>query len=136
MDGFPAAVLAEGGGRAGYGGYSGKSGSSPVPFDAVEGHSLAGPSGSHPLAALSIVELLTPRTDGLDGSIDIKHPIRIGDAIKGHLKVTATKDIAARGAILRLVGARFKAGCSRSCRSLRLRSPLRSRPDNRSRRIS
>ena len=105
MDGFRQAVMAAGGGRAGFGGYAGKSGSSPTPFDAIEGHRLAGPQGSHPLAAISIDDLLMPGSDGLDGMIEIKHPVRIGEAIEGHIRLTAQKDIAARGAMLRLVGA-------------------------------
>ncbi|MEO6351012.1 MAG: hypothetical protein ABIP53_10210 [Candidatus Limnocylindrales bacterium] len=87
------------------GGWGGKSGNSPTPFDSVDGHRLAGPQGSHPLAAVSIEELLTPRSGGLNGSIHIKHPIRIGEAIEGHISVTALKNISARTAMLRLVGA-------------------------------
>ena len=47
MDGFLAAVV-RAGTSPGFG-YGGKSGSSPAPFDAVDGHRLAGPNGSHPL---------------------------------------------------------------------------------------
>lgn len=103
MDGFRAAVMKQGSAMGM--GASGKSGGAPTPFDAVDGYRLAGPQGSHPLAALAIEDLLRPRSDGLDGAIEIKHPIRIGEAIEGHLKVTATRDISARAAILRLVGA-------------------------------
>jgi hypothetical protein len=108
MDGFRSAVMASGGSFPGFGvvsGWSSKSGSSPTPFDAVDGYRLAGPQGSHPLAAVSIEEMLKPRSDGVDGAIEIKHPIRIGEAIEGHLKLTALRDINARGAMLRLVGA-------------------------------
>ncbi len=110
MDGFPGAVMASGrsavfGGLAGLAGWSSKRGNSPTPFDAVDGSRLAGPQGSHPLAAVSIEEMLKPRSDGLDGAIEIKHPVRIGEAIEGHIKLTALRDIAARRAMLRLVGA-------------------------------
>ncbi len=109
MDGFRNAVIAAGsGGLAGFGGIaglSGKTGSSPTPFDAVDGFRLAGPQGSHPLAAISIEEMLRSRSGGLDGAIEIKHPVRIGEAIEGKIKLSALRDIAARGAMLRLVGA-------------------------------
>ncbi len=76
MDGFPGAVMASGrsavfGGLAGLAGWSSKRGNSPTPFDAVDGSRLAGPQGSHPLAAVSIEEMLKPRSDGLDGAIEI-----------------------------------------------------------------
>jgi hypothetical protein len=96
VDGFRNAVLALGSGTfSGIGGWAGHSGSSPTPFDNVDGSRLAGPQGSHPLAALTVEELLRPRSNGLDGSIEIKHPVRIGEAVEGN----------ARGAMLRLVGA-------------------------------
>lgn len=105
MGGFREAALASG--NTGFFGGSttwGKRGSSPTPFDAVDAGRLAGPQGSHPLAAISIEELLTQRSNGLQGQIDIKHPVRIGEGIAGHIKLTAQRDIAARGAALRLVG--------------------------------
>lgn len=106
MDGFRSAVLASGGNAfGGITGWSSKSGSGPTPFDAADGYRLAGPQGSHPLAAVSIEEMLKPRSDGVDGAIEVKHPIRIGEAIEGHLKLTALRDINGRGAMLRLVGA-------------------------------
>ena len=48
-------------------------------------------------------------TDGLQGQITIDNPdaIRIGDGISGRLTVTARKNISARSAALRLVGARI-----------------------------
>jgi hypothetical protein len=106
MDGFRGAVQASG--SSGFWGsntFGAKSGSAPTPFDAVDGYRLAGPQGSHPLAAISIEELLSQGSNGLSGGIEIKHPVRIGEAIEGHLTVTALKDISARGAMLRLVGA-------------------------------
>lgn len=101
VDSFLAAVAASG--SQVYGIY-GKSGSAPTPFDAVDGARLAGPQGSHPLAEISMVELVTPATDGVDGLISIKSPVRIGEAIAGHINVTARKDINARAANVRLVG--------------------------------
>ena len=103
MNGFRGAVMASANVMSGM--YSGKSGGTPTPFDNVDGYRLVGPQGSHPLAALSVEELLKPRTDGLQGTIEIKHPVRIGEAIDGHLSVTALKDVNSRGAMLRLVGA-------------------------------
>jgi len=82
----------------------GHSGSAPTPFDAVEGARLAGPQGSHPLAAISPQELVRLTSNGLDGVLSIKDPVRIGEAIAGHLKITARKDINARAANVRLVG--------------------------------
>jgi hypothetical protein len=101
-DSFRAAVAASG--SQTYGVY-GKSGSAPTPFDAVDGARLAGPQGSHPLAAIDVRELVRRSSNGLDGEITIKDPVRIGEAIAGHLRVTARKDINARGANVRLLGA-------------------------------
>jgi hypothetical protein len=106
MDSFRSAVTASGSSfLGGIGGWGGHSGSSPTPFDNVDGGRLAGPEGSHPLAALSVEEMLTPRSDGLEGAIEIKHPVRIGEAIAGHIRLRALRDINARGAMLRMVGA-------------------------------
>jgi len=88
-------------------GWGGRQGSAPAPFDAVEGTRLAGPSGSHPLAALTAQELLNRSTDALDGSIEILEPVRIGEGIKGVLRLTARREVKARGAMLRLVGVRL-----------------------------
>ncbi len=105
MDGFLAAVQRTG--SSGGFGYGGKSGSSPAPFDAVDGSRLAGPSGSHPLAAVRLEELVRTASDDLDGSIEIDAPVRVGEGIRGRLRVTAGRDIEARGAVLRLVGVRL-----------------------------
>jgi hypothetical protein len=105
MNGFRGAVMALGGSAFGGFGWGGHSGSTPTPFDNVDGSRLAGPQGSHPLASISIEELLRARSAGLDGAIEIKHPVRIGEAIEGHIVFTAQRDINARGAMLRLVGA-------------------------------
>ncbi len=105
MDGFLAAVL-RAGTSAGFG-YGGKSGSAPAPFDAVDESRLAGPSGSHPLAAVGLDELVRTRSDGLDGTIEIDGPVRVGEGMRGRLRLTAGRDIDARGAVLRLVGVRL-----------------------------
>ena len=70
----------------------------------MDGHRLAGPSGSHPLATLTAGDLLRPATDGLDGSIELAGPTRVGEGITGTLRVRATRDIKARSAGIRLVG--------------------------------
>jgi hypothetical protein len=101
VDSFRAAVIASG--AQSYGMY-GKSGSAPTPFDAVDGARLAGPQGSHPLASIDVHELVRGSSDGLDGEITIKDGVRVGEAISGHLRVTARKDINARAANVRLVG--------------------------------
>jgi hypothetical protein len=105
MEGFLEAVVRAGGGQ-GFG-YGGKSGTAPEPFDAVHGHRLAGPSGSHPLAAVALDELVRPTSDGVDGAIEILEPVRVGDGIHGRLRLTAGRDIDARRAALRLVGVRL-----------------------------
>jgi hypothetical protein len=107
---FRQAVLAMGGTAyqvGGLFGWGGRRGSSPSPFDAVDASRLAGPSGSHPLAALTAEELVAPSSGGLDGRIEILEPVRIGGGIRGRLTVTARRDIKARSAILRLVGLRL-----------------------------
>ena len=106
MDGFLAAVVASGrdpGPVGGLFGWGGRSGSAPTPFDAVDGKRLAGPDGSHPLAAVRLDELVPRCTGGLDGEIVIDGPVRVGEGIAGRLSVVATRDIAARGGVLRLV---------------------------------
>lgn len=116
MSGFRAAVLASGTGLGGWtglslgigggiGGGSGQIGGLPAPFDAIAGNRLIGPQGSHPLAAIGLDELVQRSSDGLDGEITIKEPVRIGEALSGHLVITARRDIAARGAMFRLLGA-------------------------------
>ena len=80
MDGFLSAVQ-RAGSSSGFG-YGGKSGSSPAPFDAVDGSRLAGPSGSHPLAAIGLDELVQTASDGLEGSIEIDGPVRVGEGFR------------------------------------------------------
>jgi hypothetical protein len=82
----------------------GHEGSSPSPFDAVDGHRLAGPRGTHPLHFIAIGDLV--RTNGvlLAGGISVDGPALVGQAITGRIRVQAADDISARGAMLRLVG--------------------------------
>lgn len=82
-------------------------GDAPVPFDARDGHRLAGPQGSHPLVGLTAADLLRPATDGLTGSIELAGPVRVGEGISGTIRVRATRAIKARSAALRLVGVRI-----------------------------
>jgi hypothetical protein len=102
MPGFRDAVMGAGRGS----GWTGHRGNAPTPFDAVDGARLAGPQGSHPLAAISIDELVRRSSDGLDGTLIIDNPdaVRIGEGISGRLALTARRNINARGAALRLVG--------------------------------
>ena len=83
------------------------SGSCPAPFSALNGFQLAGPDGSHPLHSVAIPELVMPCSGAVAGEIRIDGPIVVGEAIRGHLLVAAQRDIAARGAVLRLVGLRL-----------------------------
>ncbi|MDL2334974.1 MAG: hypothetical protein QFC55_02945 [Chloroflexota bacterium] len=109
MSGFREAVLASGNSLSGWTGFSvfgvSQHGSLPSPFDAPAGNRLWGPQGSHPLAAIGLEELVKRSSDGLDGEITIKEPVKIGEALSGHLKLTARKNINARSAVFRLVGA-------------------------------
>jgi len=106
MNGFRNAVLASGNNLGGWMGIGGNLlAGLPAPFDGVPGNRLTGPSGSHPLAAIGLEELVRPSSDGLDGQITVAQAVRIGEAITGRLRLTARRDIAARGAVIRLVGA-------------------------------
>jgi hypothetical protein len=105
---FREAVLASGNTMSGWRGISafgaGQHGSLPTPFDAPAGDRLWGPQGSHPLAAIGLEELVNRSSDGIDGEITITDPVKIGEALTGHIRLTARKDIDARGAMFRLVG--------------------------------
>lgn len=109
MSGFRDAVLASGNSMTGWKGFSvfgaGQHGSLPTPFDATAGSRLWGPQGSHPLAAIGLEELVGRSSNGIDGEITIKEPVKIGEALAGHIKLTARKDINARSAGFRLMGA-------------------------------
>ncbi|MCY7419958.1 MAG: hypothetical protein LH650_16005 [Chloroflexi bacterium] len=80
------------------------SGSVASPFDGLDGSRLAGPSGSHPLAIVTAEELLRPTTGGLEGTIELTGPVRVGEGIAGTLRVRVRHAIAARSAGIRLVG--------------------------------
>lgn len=83
------------------------SGDAPAPFDARDGHRLAGPQGSHPLVGLTAADLLRTATEGFTGGIELAGPIRVGEGISGTIRVRATRAIKARSAALRLVGVRI-----------------------------
>ena len=85
----------------------GHTGSSPSPFDAINGPRLAGGEGSHPLHSVSPEELLNPGDGALTGEFLLDHPARVGDGITGRIRLTALKPINARKAYLRLVGLRL-----------------------------
>jgi hypothetical protein len=85
----------------------GHTGSSPAPFDAINGPRLAGPENSHPLHSVQAEELLRPTDGAVTGEIVLDHPARVGDGITGHVRLTASKEIKARKAYLRLVGLRL-----------------------------
>lgn len=110
MSSFREAVMGSGSGAIGMTGgilgWGGKRGSAPTPFDAVDTARLAGPSGSHPLAAVALEELVAPASGGLEGAIALDAPghVRIGEGIAGRIELTARKEIRARSAMLRLVG--------------------------------
>jgi hypothetical protein len=82
-------------------------GSAPAPFDGLDGHRLAGPQGSHPLARVTAADLLRSSTGGLEGGLELVGPVRVGEGISGIIRVRATRAIEARSAALRLVGVRI-----------------------------
>ncbi len=104
-DSFRQAVLDRGGSAIWNNFGSVRWGSAPSPFDAVARNRLVGPSGSHPLAAIRMEELVRRSSDGIDGTITLTEPVRIGEAISGKITLTALKNINARSAMIRLVGA-------------------------------
>ncbi len=109
MTSFREAVLASGNSMNGFQGFgvlgAGQHGSLPTPFDAPAGNRLWGPQGSHPLAAIGLEELVAKSSNGIDGEITIKEPVKIGEALAGHVRLTARNDINARSAAFRLIGA-------------------------------
>jgi hypothetical protein len=111
MNGFRTAALNSGSSLSGWTSFTnfsiGGVGGLPAPFDAVASNRLVGPSGSHPLAAIGLEELVGPASNGLVGEVAINDPVRIGEAITGRLTVTAQRDISARAAMVRLVGVRL-----------------------------
>jgi hypothetical protein len=95
--------------------FSIRSGSSPSPFDAVNGPRLAGPAGSHPLHSVAIEELVRPANGPLTGEIALDRPAVVGEGITGTLRVGARERVEGRKAALRLVGLRLdEVRCSES----------------------
>ncbi len=87
--------------------FTSHSGSAPSPFDALNGHRLAGRQGSHPLHDVRIEDLLR-RTDGsLGGSITVDGAAMVGEPIRGRIDLIANHEIRANAANLRLVGLRL-----------------------------
>jgi hypothetical protein len=82
-------------------------GSAPAPFDALNGPTLAGPEGSHPLHAVTADQLVTASEGPVSGQFRLDHPARVGDGVTGSITLTASERIQARGAALRLVGLRL-----------------------------
>ena len=91
----------------GFGAFSGRTGSSPSPFDAINGPRLAGPQGSHPLHDVRAEELVKASAGGVSGEIVLDRPAIVGEGITGTIRLAATERIAARKAALRLVGLRL-----------------------------
>jgi hypothetical protein len=87
--------------------FGGHTGSAPSPFDAVDGHRLAGPASSHPLHGIAIEELVRPTSGAAGATFAVDRPARVGEGITGHLRVVAHEAIHARTAYLRLVGLRL-----------------------------
>ena len=76
----------------------GHAGSSPSPFDALNGPRLAGPEGSHPLHSVSADELLRPTDGAVAAEFTLDAPARVGDGITGKIALTAGQAISARKA--------------------------------------
>ncbi len=88
-------------------GFTSHGGHCPEPFDAANGHRLAGPDGSHPLHAIAAPELVRPSSGKVLGEFTLDRPVRVGEGIEGTLRIAATEAISARKATLRLVGLRL-----------------------------
>jgi hypothetical protein len=77
---------------------------------------------------VTAAELLRASTDGLDGSIELAGPVRVGEGISGTIRVRATRAIKARSAGLRLVGVRIaeetRSGKSREAEAAEARSAV------------
>ena len=91
----------------GFGSLTHRTGSAPSPFDAIDGPRLAGPQGSHPLHSVAVEELVRPSDGPIGGEITLDQPARVGDGITGTIQLTATEQVVARSAALRLVGLRL-----------------------------
>ena len=94
-------------GAGGFFGLLGHGGDAPAPFDALDGPRLAAPGRSHALPLVDPGELIGPTTDGLEGLIEVESPTRVGEAIRGRVRVVAREPIQARRAGIRLVGVRL-----------------------------
>ena len=94
-------------GEGGFLGLMGHRSDAPAPFDALDGPCLAAPGRSHPLPLMDPAELIGPTTDGIDGVIEVESPTRVGEAIRGWVRVVAREPIDARRAGIRLVGVRL-----------------------------
>ena len=75
----------------------GKTGSLPAPLDRLNGETLAGRDGTHPLSFVTSAELLTPCTNALAGSLEVTRGSMVGGEIHARLRVRAVKEIKARG---------------------------------------
>jgi len=78
-------------GGGGLFGFLGRGGDAPAPFDALDGPRLAAPGRGHPLPLVDSAELIRPATDGLDGVIEVESPTRVGEAIRGRVRVVAAR---------------------------------------------
>jgi hypothetical protein len=88
-------------------GSSGHTGSAPSPFDAIDGPRLAGSSGSHPLHAVRVDELVRPTSGPVSGEIALDRPAMVGEGITGTVRLQASERVEGRKAALRLVGLRL-----------------------------
>lgn len=94
-------------GGGGFSGLLGHRGTAPVPLDALDGPLLAAPGRSHPLPLIDPARLVRSTTAGLDGVIRVESPTRVGESIRGRIRVVAREPIDARRAGIRLVGVRL-----------------------------
>ena len=90
-----------------FGGLFARKGTSPSPFDAINGPRLAGRQGSHPLHDVRAEELLRPSSGAVDGEITIDRPAMVGEGITGTIRLRAGQRVNGRKAALRLVGLRL-----------------------------
>jgi hypothetical protein len=83
------------------------SGSSPSPFDAVDGGRLAGPEGSHPLMDLRAEHLLRATSGEVAGEFVLDRPAVVGEGLTGRVALRAVDGVRGRGARFRLLGLRL-----------------------------
>jgi hypothetical protein len=84
-----------------------RTGSAPEPFDAINGHRLAGPDGSHPLHDVRAEDLVRPGSGPVAGEIVIEKPVRVGESIEGVVRLRAVEHVEGRKCVLRLLGLRL-----------------------------